>query len=343
MLLTVAALLFGMIAGVAVAQSAYAGGHCSFLCPSGGGNNGDGNGQHQTGSGPPATKSVKSCSLYATSSNFGLTCVSGTGTDHITTVGEILGHDQNPCWDVVIPPADLEDKYGVDPATADPNAPFYLHSCITGLDRSRSLWWQPTAQLNQSVIEIPATAAPCPRPYTDAMVGKCVMSLTTRQRTVVDALDSQGGKIPGIIIVPHPSTKVRTNEKVTFADSGFALAVKQGEVVKRADGRWGTKGYQAGGVQIWAERTAYKIYPRGNDDPSLPVQDCSGFANGAGACTYQYAASSATQPDEVYPFVAEADWTVYYDAGAGPVALASFQKFDEDKLPVYDVQSLVVH
>ena len=60
------------------------------------------------------------------------------------------------------------------------------------------------------------------------------------------------------------------------------------------------------------------------------------------ACWWEYTQASTCQPGQIFPFRAEADWTVYYDGGGAPQVLASFQKYDDLTLPVFDVQTLVV-
>jgi hypothetical protein len=284
---------------------------------------------------------VKSCSLYATSSSFGLDCVTGHGTTATQTVQAILGKGKPAptCWDELISPADLAQKYDY---VENPDAPYYLHSCLTGLKLTSSLYNQPDLQLNQQVIEIPRGTADCPtkKPFTEAMTGTCVMTLTGKQRVIVSATDLAGGQIPGITIVAQPSTKVRTNEAVAYVD---ATTDADGARVTR------TPDYTVGGVTLWAQMGAYKIFPYGPDGLS---KSCNGTervtetdtpATKPDACWWTYPLSSAGQPGQVYPFRAEADWTVFYRDAAGTHTFAQFKKYDDLTLPVSDIETIVIN
>lgn len=331
--------VLSLLAALTVAaQPAHAdpSGHChDMICPGPGGGDGGGGGNGgggQSSSGQGATTHVQSCSLYATSSNFGLSCLTGDGTGHITTVKDILGKQPPPCWDERISDSDLAGKYGISLDSVNPAAPYYLHSCITGLDYDRSLYYQPDAQLNQTITEIPVGASECPKPYTDDMIGHCVMVLTHEQQTIVNAIRSRGAQIPNMTIVPTPSTKVRTHEKITYV---AAPTRTNGAAVTR------TANYRVGGVTLWAQRVGFWIYPYGPDGTRIA---CSGSESGADACVWAYPTSSAHQEGQVFPFRAEADWNVYFSAGGVTQQLGdTFKKYDDVQLPVYDVQAIVVH
>jgi hypothetical protein len=295
-----------------------------------------GGGGSQSQAGDPAQTTVKSCSLYATASSFGLSCITGSG-GATTTVKQVLGKDKPPtCWDERISDADLANKYGY---VQNPDAPYYLHTCLSGLDVDKSLYYQPNLQINQWVIEIPIGAKPCKQPFTDAEVGTCVMWLTRNQQKIVSATTGQVAQIPGITITTQPSTRVRSNEAVAYVDAATAAGGHRDYTPK----------YQVGAVAMWAQMTGFKIYPYGPDGQSLA---CEGTASVSrtdtpqtkpAACWWTYDQSSAQQPGQVYPFRAEADWTVYYQVlGGAPVRFASFQKYDDLKLPVYDIQTLVI-
>jgi hypothetical protein len=284
-------------------------------------------------SGTPTQGTVRTCSLYATSSSFGVSCFHGGGD--AKTVGEILKKDPKDfCWDEKISDADLENKYQYQ---QNPDAPYYLHSCVTGLILTNSQYNQPDVVLSQQVIEIPQDATECTgkRPYPGELVGTCIMRLTDKQRLIVGGLDANGGQIPGIILTTHPSTRVRTNEQVAYTDSA------EGGITRTAT-------YQVGGVTMWAKMDRFSIHPYGADGVS---KTCNGTADVSNddtpqskpdACWWAYDRSSAGQPDDVYPFRAEADWTVYVDAGGVAKAFATFKKYTDLQLPVYDIQTIVV-
>jgi hypothetical protein len=286
-------------------------------------------------SGDPAQGTSHNCSLYATSAAYGLSCYHGAARQ---TVGEILKKDSEDfCWDERISDADLQSKYQYE---QNPDAPYYLHSCITGLDRDRPATPgnQPGMVLSQWVIEIAHDATACKgdQPFPADRVSTCIMVLTDNQQTIVDTVDSLSGQIPGVVITTHPSTRVRTNEDVAYTDSA------EGGLTKTAD-------KQIGAVRMWAEMDKFSIHPYGPDGTS---KTCNGTADVSDtdtpqtkpdACWWAYDASSHDQPDQVYPFRAEADWTVYVDGGAGARVFAQFKKFSDLQLPVSDIQTIVVN
>ena len=298
--------------------------------PPGGGSGGGG-----SSSGPPQYGHVNNCSIYATASSFGMSCVHGWGRAQIQTVKEVLDGDDPPhCWDEAISAADQVTKYGL--SDAPQGTAYYLHYCVSNLDLNAPVGSQRAMQLNVQILEIPTDAQPCPSPQPAEREGRCIMTLTTNQQHVVELSEPAGGRIPPIVIVPQPSTRIRTNQPVAFQNRGGA-------------GRTRTDVFQIGTVRMWAELTRFSIQPYGPTDEqitcdgSIRVNESDTPDSTPQACWFTYLASSAQQTDEVYPFRAEADWTVYVDAGLGPQAFAHFQKYDDLRLPVYDVQTLVIH
>jgi hypothetical protein len=167
------------------------------------------------------------------------------------------------------------------------------------------------------------------------MMNDCIMTLTANQQQIVNEIDSNAGRIPGIIITKHPSTKVRTNETVAYVDDA------DGGITRTAN-------YQVGAVVMWAQMTRFSIQPYG---PGGISKTCNGTADVSNtdtpqtkpdACWWTYDASSASQPDQNYPFRAEADWTVFYETGGVTHVLKTFQKYSDLQLPVYDIQTLVI-
>jgi hypothetical protein len=284
-------------------------------------------GDTNTSSGGPAYGHVRHCSLYATASSFGLSCVTGADRAHAKTVKEVLGHDKAPaCWDEAISADDQVAKYGL-PAAPEGTA-YYLHYCISDLDLNAPVQSQHALQLNLLIIEIPTDAPPCPSPQPPDQQGRCVMTLTENQQAVVEMSAFGLGQIPPIGITTDPSGRVRSNQEVTFRDSYEGGATETAKVT-------------FGAVRMWAKMNAFSIQPYGpGTEPKIP---CDLSAPGGPSCTWAYPKSSAQQPRRAYPFRAEADWTVYVDDGAGPHAFATFRKYDDLPMPVFDVQTLVVH
>jgi hypothetical protein len=287
-------------------------------------------------SGTPTYGHARNCSLYATASSFGMSCSHGSGDLQAKTVKEVLHGDDPPtCWDERISAADQVAKYGL--ADAPAGTSYYLHYCVTDLDPNAPVGTQAALQLNVEILEIPVDAKPCPKPYRAEMRGQCVMTLTHNQEQVVELSQLAGGQIPDIIVVQQPSTRVRTNQAIAYQNRGD-------------DGRTRTATYQAGAVRMWAQMTSYSIQPYGpGTDPritcdgSIKLDDSATPESAPKACWWTYPRSSAQQPGKTYPFRAEADWTVFVDDGAGTRAFARFRKFDDLELPVFDIQTLVVH
>jgi hypothetical protein len=296
---------------------------------------------------PTGHATVRNCSLYANPNNFGYVCLGGDAGD-VTTVKQILHGDPPPtCWDQPVSQSDAVSLYGLDP---NPASPYYLRSCITGLDLNRSVYYQPGLQLNQEIIEIAVNSPNCPLPLKqqDLNNRRCVATLTNHQQQVVTFAKPDQADIPPVTLVTHPSTKIRTNVDSTYADRPLDAAGNP--LPDRID-------KEADGVHLWAEMTEYKVLPYGpdgghavsckvgpdnglNDDAQMTDPPCTGPPR----LQWTYTASSADQPEQAYPLRIQADWTVFYIDGAGQARrLATFEKYDDVKLPVYDVQALVVH
>lgn len=281
-------------------------------------------------SGQPKQAAVQNCSVYATASSFGMSCLGAGGSGDVRTVKDILGKDKPPtCWDERISDATLQSVYEY---TQNPDAPYYLHTCISGLNLTSSPDNQPGLVLSQDVIEIPIQAQSCKEPYTAAMTGTCVMTLTVNQHTVVSAVRSQSAQIPGVVIATYPSNRVRTAVPTAFVDRA------NGGETRTAD-------YNIGGVTMYAAMDSFAIYPYGPQggtkkpcDGTADVSPSDTPASKPRACWWTYDKSSAGQPNQVYPFRAEATWTVYVNGKP----FATFGKYSDLRLPVYDVQTLVV-
>lgn len=312
----------------------------------------------QGSSGDPVHKPAGGCSLYANSSSYGVACFTGGNGKRAQTVGDILAGDAPPeCWDEVIPDDQLRPMYAIVP---NPDSAYYVNYCITGLNVDNSPFYQPGVQLNPTVIEIPRNSPDCPLVRKGKDKGKidlapgqneynCVEVLTTNQTTVVHDLesDSDAGRIPEVGIVMHPSRVVRTNQDIVYV---VPVSIRN-EISKAT-----TDKYRAGAVTMWATMDQFAIYPYGPDGGVRKV--CNGLAaltdqdtpqTTPDACWWKYPKSSADQPRRKYPFRAEADWTVHYrvtlpGGRPGPdKTLATFHKYLDKPLTVFDVQSIVVH
>ena len=282
-------------------------------------------------SGGPVQGTVSNCSVYATASSFGLSCLGSGGAGDAPSVKDILGKDPVPtCWDAAISPSDLQHIYEY---TQNNEAPYYRHNCITGLDLGSSPYSQPGLVLSQEVIEIPRAAGTCGKqPYLPEQTGTCVMTLTDKQHEVVDTFASQDAQIPGVVVATYPCSRVRTGVPTAYVD-----------LADNGDKR--TADYKVGGVTMYAAMDSFTIYPYG---PGGQSKTCDGTADVGpsdtpdtkpAACWWTYPKSSNAQPNEVYPFGADATWTVYVNG----TAFATFHKYSDLQLPVFDVQTLVVN
>lgn len=88
----------------------------------------------------------------------------------------------------------------------NPDAPYYMHTCLVGLDLNSSLYDQRKLQVHQQGTEIPKRAPACPigaahLPFKITQKGVCVMTLIGNQHTVVEATAPAAGQIPGITTV----------------------------------------------------------------------------------------------------------------------------------------------
>ncbi|WP_375493229.1 hypothetical protein [uncultured Jatrophihabitans sp.] len=354
-LLVIVAVL--VAAAVGAATPALAIGDTSGTGPGGGSAGGD---QTQGSDSGSAFTTAGRCALYANSSSFGMACVGGGGGATPPTIQQLLGKGQKPpvCWDTYLKPVLAFVKYGVvQPPDAGYNT--FLHTCLTGLNLDAPLAQQPGLNLRQTLIDIDKTKSrPCRPPNGDVTAPlpnefagvnmTCYLQVRNPQTKVTQFIASQPATIPSVTIVTHPAIDhVRTQVDTTFTDhvpcpgcSGLGTKTK---VVD-----------EGGGVRMWAQMDGlndpepFKILPRGHTDTDQwngpDEQKCAGTAalTSPDRCHYTYRQSSSQQAGHYYPFRAVATWRVFYDDGTGPKQLALFHKYDDVRLPVSDVQTLVI-
>ncbi len=344
------ALLACAILGLAAASAAGAEGNLPTGGSSSGGSSSSGSSdtsdQSSSGDGGPVHAQRRSCSLYANASSYGLSCISG-GSGSAPLVKTLLDGDPKPtCWDTVVSPEDAASQYG-ETVPDDRDYDYYLLSCITGLDENSTLFDQPALSLSQKLIEITKGTPACPDPkktsFTAAQLSgddtHCLLELIGNQSKVTGFLASDSAQIPNITIVTHPSTVVRTGVDTVFTDAAVCDDC--------TDNGTRTAPESAGGVTMYAQMDSFTILPYGpySNDPSDgkdAVGPCDGTADpsAAGACHYTYRHSSSDQPGHAYPFRAVATWSVHIVGEDAPFAV--FHKYDDLKLPVADVQTLVI-
>jgi hypothetical protein len=302
--------------------------------------------QTSGGDGGPVHGQRRSCSLYATSSSYGLSCISG-GSGDAPKVKDLLGNSPAPtCWDTPVSPGDARDQYG-ETVPDDRDYDYFVLSCITGLDLNAPLFDQPGLNLSQKLVEIKMGAPACPDPKTTPfspaqLTGDdthCLLELIGNQSKVTGFLASDNAQIPDVTIVTHPSTVVRTQVDTVFTDAA--------DCNDCSDNGTKTAPKSAGGVTMYAQLDSFRILPYGpySNDPTDgkdAVGPCAGTADWTAkdACHYTYPRSSADQPGHAYPFRAVATWSVRIEGEDAP--FATFHKYDDLKLPVGDVQTLVI-
>lgn len=311
------------------------------------------------GGGSPVSSTNGDCSYYANQDGFGGACNGET----LEPVHTILHEEATPiCWDEVIVTSELH-YYGY---TSSSSYHYYVHTCVHDVDRNRSAHNQPGMHIESRVITILNTAHLCENPpFTEDLTGHCVMQLDGPGEDFAAAIGGQ--RIPSIVVTPHPSTTVRTDQMTGFSD----VALNDAGIPIGGE----TAHVTIGGVTLFARMDGgFKIYPygppsSGTQSPAcsngLPHQIAATTTNGTcekcngltlldadstpdrfpDACWWQYPKSSHGQGSgndaETYDFRAEADWTIYFQNGAGPaVPWTTVQRYDDLALPVFDVQSL---
>lgn len=350
-----AVLVLLIAAMVGAATPALALGGTDSNGPSGG--SGGGN-QTQGSDNGSAFGTARSCALYATSTSFGMSCASDDGGPQPPKLNdELHGQDPPVCWDAYLTPEIAFAKYGVN-TIPDTTYNTYLHTCVTGLDVKAPLSQQPGLNVHQTLIDIDKTKnAPCPdadvtHPSASEIAGvnmTCVLTVKDPQTVVSDFVANEATGIPAVTIVEHPAIDhVRTQVDTTFTDSVPCPGCTNDDTKTPVEDH--------GGVQMWAQMDGlndaepFKILPMGpNNKDTDPwngpdQQECAGTVDitAKDRCHYTYHQSSLTQPGHYYPFRAVATWRVFYDDGTGRKQLAVFHKYDDVRLPVSDVQALVV-
>jgi hypothetical protein len=274
---------------------------------------------------------AQNCSLYATPAQFGLTCPSG-GDAGRSALAVLAGDPVPNCWDDPLSPETLA-RFGL-PA----DGTLYLQTCLSGLDPSRPMALQDSAQLNRSFVDLGPRPPSCPSPQPAVRSGHCRLTLTARQRALVEELDAQDAQIPGQVTGTWPSATVRVNEPVAVRnlDSSGAPAPASTDTI------------EAGGVTMWAQRTGFAIYPQGAGGPRQACDGTAALAPGDSpatvptACWLTYLHSSAARSGGSFPLRTESDWTVYVRDRSGTRAFADFAEFNDIGVAVAEIQTIVV-
>ena len=279
-------------------------------------------------SGPGSTKTTGSCGMYGGPTGMGIVCAGTSGGETIEQV--LAGQPVPGCWDsdpFASPAyAALSDGQITDLGlTVSPDFHYYLERCLTGINPTTFAVDPGGIKISQQTIYLPITAPTCPSPPPAALLGTCVMTLTVQQH---DFIADRASNIPYPGAVPSP-LPIRVNEPITFTSQGPT------EVGPLNPGL---------GVEMRARMLSFEVYPLGADGVGLPCA-LSTEPDGTSAytCSYNYARSSASQPNQQYRVRVEATWIVEYDAGGAWQALGpSFNLWSDSSYPVKEVQAVVV-
>ena len=289
------------------------------------------------GSPTGARHDVASCSLYANPNNFGSSCLTAASAGDVTTVKDILGKQPPPCWDA----ADLARRPARQvrhrPDLVNPASPYYLHSCITGLDYDKSLYYQPDAQLNQDRHRDPHRARASARSRYTRTTWSGTASWCSHTSSRSSSSRSRAGRADPDL---HRSSRRRPPRCARTTRLTYAGRPRRRRRLRRHQVRFTST---LGGVHaVGRDESASGSTRTARTASASPAAETSSGTERA-ACG-PTRPRPAQQPGQVYPFRAEADWNVYYSVGGVTQQLGdTFKKYDDQALPVYDVQSIVVH
>lgn len=265
------------------------------------------------------TGTVSHCAVVAVPSYLGVSCA-GAADWGAKTVKQILGKDPVPgCWDEALSDTELS-AMGLSNQAGPQGYRWYWERCLHGIDPKTK-----TIQPGGISIDVGLTKIDN---------GQKTKQLTQRQQQLVAAEDNNAG-VPAPVAGVTPSSHPRVGQWVSFVD-GTA-----DEVV-----------VPAGAVTLRARVTGLDVEPLGaggGDEVSCPGTGVKAQAGDSPAtepagCWYKYAHSSAAQPQEAYPVRMTAHWTVETSVpgGGGWVPFTEFTKSQTTRLPVTEIQTLVV-
>ena len=281
----------------------------------------------------PLSVPTSTCSVYASSSGFGMLCSNGLAGQTLAFRLKQAGINSDRfCWD------DSELPDGFDPAGqgAQPEGPgrWWLHTCLT----FEGAVVKSNARLSYEYV--------FRRPGTERL-------LTRQERDVVDSVVGRG-QIPYLQVQTFPLSSPRVEQDVAFS----MLCSAKVTCVDTAQGRRiETPRVDVGGVVMHAALVHLQVLPEGRQGPTV---DCTGgglartaeqldgqAADDPRVCRYAYdrssdAAGAGTRGDR-FPAQVTAYWQVFVDDGNGPVPFRdAYEKTSTNLIRVTEVQTLVV-
>lgn len=287
-------------------------------------------------SGPSRTAPADTCSVYASSSGFGMLCsTAGLGLT-LARQAELAGIDLSSefCWD----DPDLPDGFDPLGQGAQPTRPgqWWLHTCLS---------------FEGAIVKNNARVS-----YEYDFHGEGEeRRLNPAEEAFVTRVLGRG-QIPYLQVQTNPVSSPRVGQDVAFS----MLCSAKVRCDQRADGfHIETPRIDVGGVVMHAELVHLRVLPEGESRPDLAVGcDFAGLPLEADeldaadprdrrVCRYSYDRSSngagaGTRGDR-YAAKITAYWQVFVDDGTGPEPFRlAYEKSSTNLIRVTEVQTLVV-
>lgn len=287
----------------------------------------------QRGTAAPASAPTQTCSIYGSSSGFGLLCSGGAAGKTLAQLFREAGVDLDKpfCWD----DPNLPDGF-VPERQADGPGRWWLYTCLS---------------FDGAVLKSNARLS---YEYRYHRPGN-ERELTDTERPVIELVTGRG-QIPFLQVQTSPVSSPRVDQDVAFT----LLCDGKVRCSDTPEGRRiVTPELQVGGVTMFAELVHLRVLPEGASRPGRAV-DCVGGGlertaeqldreaeNDPRVCRWSYERSSndaggGTRGDR-YPARVTAYWQIFVDEGAGPRPFGdTYEKTTANQIRVTEVQTLVV-
>ena len=264
---------------------------------------------------------MRTCTLYANSASYGMTCRGGTGDS--ATYAEILGSEPVPtCWHEDVPEGFKPPKVKGE---LPPGGTWYLKTClVSGINPETK---EPEGRMRFS--QEAEYVAP-PDRKVDLLPGQAIIVSGVRNVR----------QIAAPFVLTSPSAKPRVGQNLAFY---VPPANTVGETIS-------VSGPGLGTVQMRARQTGLVVWPLGSRP--APAVDCPGGGvqvttrdtreTRPDACWWTFDHSSADRPNNRYPMQVEAAWVVEYNADGDWLELGRFTREQQNNQWVPEVQTIVV-
>ena len=256
---------------------------------------------------------VSSCSLYANSAGFGMSCLGGDGS--VASLKQLLGGDPFPaCWHEV-PPAGF-----VPPAPADGPGAWWVETCVEGIDPKTLERTGPVVLEQRPVFLAPGAER----------------LLTVNQQRLIASVYQETYPMPLLAVGPSGSPRVNTD--VYY----WVVPGRAGTVERRVT-------LPTGPVSMRATIVQTAVQPVGAAGPTVrcdgrgvEVHQVTAPEQVPGACHHRYRHSSARASGGEYAMPVTAYWRVEYSTGGAWTELGTFPVNTVQRLRVTEIQTLVV-